>query len=132
MKMLIDKDKLFELLNDCMARYRFAPSPISKIRVDEIRAIRDTIEEQLPTLKVKPKVKGYSAHKVACIIAELFGDDCACNFNNISDWLPEYCDFTDTCCPNPAGVACWEQYLKHKAKHEDDPSHPFADDVMMG
>ncbi len=55
-------------------------------------------------------------HEIAIIIADLFGDDCACNFNNIDEWLPQYCDFRDTCCPNPVGVACWEQYLKYLGK----------------
>ena len=58
--------------------------------------------------------KQYNNHEVACIIADLFGDPCACNFNDIDEWLPYKCDFRETCCPNPVGVACWEQYLKHK------------------
>lgn len=57
--------------------------------------------------------KRYNTHEVACIIAELFGDDCACNFNNIDEWLPDKCDLQDAC-PNTVGVACWEQYLKHR------------------
>lgn len=28
----------------------------------------------------------YTAHEVAVIIADLFGDDCACNFNG-AEWL---------------------------------------------
>lgn len=60
------------------------------------------------------EAKQYNSHEVACIIADLFGDPCACNFNDIDTWLPYKCDFRETCCPNPVGVACWEQYLKHK------------------
>ena len=56
----------------------------------------------------------YNTHEVACIIAELFGDDCACNFNGIDEWLPMKCDFAHTVCPHPVGVACWEQYLKYR------------------
>ena len=29
----------------------------------------------------------YTAHEVAVIIADLFGDDCACNFNDIDEWF---------------------------------------------
>lgn len=58
----------------------------------------------------------YSAHEVAVILANAFGDDCACNFNDNDEWLPMVCDFKDTVCPNPCGVACWEQYLKHNPK----------------
>ena len=73
----------------------------------------------------------YTRHEVACIIADLFGGTCACDYledlSNIMDsltaeefdysgndeWLPQYCDFAETICPNTVGVACWEQYLKN-------------------
>ena len=55
----------------------------------------------------------YTAHEVAVIIADLLGDDCACNFNGIDEWLPFKCELLDAC-PNPFGVACWEQYLKYR------------------
>ena len=64
----------------------------------------------------------YNAHEVACILAELFDDNCACNFSGIDEWLPEYCEVIDAC-PNPDGVACWEQYLKHKEKKNDEQTH---------
>ena len=57
----------------------------------------------------------WNNHKVACLLAEMFGDDCACNFNGIDQWLPRKCDFAETVCPHPAGVACWEQFLKHRS-----------------
>ena len=69
--------------------------------------------EALELLK-EQEAKQYNNHEVACILADLFGDPCACNFNDIDTWLPYKCDFRETCCPNPVGVACWEQYLKHK------------------
>jgi hypothetical protein len=56
----------------------------------------------------------YTSHEVAEIIAELFGDDCACNFNSIDEWLPFKCELQEAC-PNPVGVACWEQYLKYRS-----------------
>lgn len=54
-------------------------------------------------------------HTVACLLAELFGDTCACNYNDIAEWLPEKCELLDSC-PYPVGVACWEQFLTHKAE----------------
>lgn len=60
------------------------------------------------------EAKQYNSHDVACIIADLFGDPCACNFNDIDSWLPYKCDFRENWCPNPPGVGCWEQYLKHR------------------
>ena len=66
----------------------------------------------------------YTRHEVACIIADLFGDTCACNFNDIDEWLPYYCDFAQTICPDVVGVACWEQYLEHMDK--DVSAWPYA------
>lgn len=54
-----------------------------------------------------------SVHEVAGLLAEMFGDDCACNINCIDEWLPDYCEF-ESKCPEPGGVVCWEQYLKHR------------------
>ena len=58
----------------------------------------------------------WNNHEVACLLAEMFGDGCACNFNGIDEWLPMKCDFAETACPHPVGVACWEQFLKHREK----------------
>ena len=66
----------------------------------------------IKALKQEPKT-GWNNHQIACMLADLFGDACACNYNGIDEWLGELCDFKDTCCPNPVGVACWEQFLKY-------------------
>ena len=55
----------------------------------------------------------YTAHEVAVIIADLFGDECACNFNGIDEWLPFKCELIESC-HNTFCVACWEQYLKYR------------------
>ena len=55
-------------------------------------------------------------HEVACIIADVIGDACACNVNGNDEWLPQYCDFAEKECPYVIGVTCWEQYLKHLDK----------------
>ena len=55
----------------------------------------------------------YTRHEVACIIADLFGGTCACDYSGNDEWLPQYCEFAETNCPNVVGVTCWEQYLKH-------------------
>lgn len=60
----------------------------------------------------------YNAHEVACILAEVTGDDRACNVNGNDEWLPLFCELIDVC-PNPAGVACWEQYLKYFDKKSE-------------
>ena len=62
----------------------------------------------------------YTANHVAEIITELLGDPCACNFNGNNEWLPALCDFAeDDLCPHPDGVACWEQWLKHRKEHNE-------------
>ena len=56
-------------------------------------------------------------HEVACVLSELFDDPCACNYNGIDEWLSYKCELQDDC-PNPVGVACWEQYLKYRGEKE--------------
>ena len=75
----------------------------------------DTIRE-LPS--AQPQTE-WNNHTVACLLAELFGDACACNYNGIDEWLPEKCEVIDAC-PNPVGVACWEQFLTHRAERRQD------------
>ena len=95
----------------------------AKIRFPHDRAIMFDLIKNAPTVDAVEVVHGqrlYNAHEVAVIIANLFGDDCACNFNSIDEWLPFRCELQDAC-PNPAGVACWEQYLKFRdAKMDGD------------
>lgn len=61
----------------------------------------------------------WNNHTVACLLKELFDDTCACNYNGIDEWLPGKCELLDSC-PYPVGVACWEQFLKHKAERRTD------------
>lgn len=61
----------------------------------------------------------WNNHTVACLLAEMYGEDCACNFNGIDEWLPEKCEVIDSC-PNPVGAACWEQFLKHRSERRTD------------
>ena len=58
----------------------------------------------------------YTRHEVACIIAELFGGTCACDYSGNDEWLPYCCELDK--CPGD-GVACWEQYLLYKDKREE-------------
>ena len=81
--------------------------------------------EFVPIFRMKQWFEHISAqpewnnHTVACLLADLYDDPCACNYNNISEWLPEKCEVIDSC-PNPVGVACWEQFLKHRAERRED------------
>ena len=94
-------------------------------RTDVFNAVRgeerggyvdETVECMLKVMSDLPSVTPeWNNHTVACLLAELFDDTCACNYNGIDEWLPEKCEVIDSC-PNPVGVACWEQYLKHRAE----------------
>ena len=70
--------------------------------------------KQLPSAQPE-----WNNHTVACLLADIFDDTCACNYNGIDEWLPEKCEVIDAC-PKPAGVACWEQFLKHRAEKRTD------------
>jgi hypothetical protein len=77
-------------------------------------------QSDVDALKALPSAQPeWNNHTVAYLLAELFGDTCACNYNDIDEWLPEKCELLDSC-PNPGGVACWEQFLKHKAERRTD------------
>ncbi len=68
----------------------------------------------------RPEQEGMMTnHEVACLLDDLFGRDCACDYCGIDEWLPEKCDF-GTLCPDKdlVGVTCWEQYLKHRDRGE--------------
>lgn len=85
--------------------------------VNELLKHNKAISKELKTLPSTDAVQWWSNYEVACILAELFGDDCACNYNGIDEWLPLVCDLKDSC-PNTVGVACWEQFLKHYGESE--------------
>lgn len=53
----------------------------------------------------------FNTHQVACMLADIFKDNCACNYNGNDEWLPKVCDLADTSCPDTFGVACWEQFV---------------------
>ena len=75
----------------------------------------DKAEVQTELMMLPSAQPEWNNHTVACLLTELFDDACACNYNDIDEWLPEKCEVIDAC-PNPVGVACWEQYLKHRAE----------------
>ena len=87
-------------------------------KADELEIIKQAMRNT-PVMLLPPAQPEWNNHTVACLLAELFGDDCACNYNGIDEWLPNKCELLDSC-PNPGGVACWEQYLKHRAERRTD------------
>lgn len=99
--------------NDLISRQAAIDSPVRMVS-EGLEWIPVYHIKELPSAEPE-----WNNHAVACLLAELFDDTCACNYNNIDEWLPEKCELLDSC-PNPAGVACWEQFLKHKAERRTD------------
>lgn len=88
----------------------YFPEDIPFMSKEELRENGIRIPKDVPVPPAQPE---WNSHTVACLLAELFNDTCACNYNGIDEWLPEKCELLDSC-PNPGGVACWEQYLKYR------------------
>lgn len=59
----------------------------------------------------------WTTEEVAEILANLIGDECACNFNGIDEWLPERCKYAESTCPNPQEKhGCWKEWLLQLAE----------------
>ena len=82
------------------------------------RLWRNAYEQGKADAEVERKTWRWNDHEVACIIADLMGDACACNVNGIDEWLPRFCEFANNECPYPVDVACWEQYLKWRGEND--------------
>lgn len=92
----------------------------SLVKDDYTHGVQSGMEKAKYVIEALPSAQPeWNNHTVACLLAELFDDTCACNYNGIDEWLPEKCEVIDSC-PNPVGVACWEQYLKHRAERRTD------------
>ena len=112
MARLIDADALMVWLVNMLNEFDDGNDP------HEIK--REMFQVVLAKTRKMPTVGGWiSVKEAANIIAELFGDDCACNFNGIDEWLPQYCEHAATDCPHTAGTTCWEQYIKYLNKKPD-------------
>lgn len=111
---LISREQTHELLSERMrdtALYN-ACEDAGTILID---IVQNRLERWLNELPSAQKTGEWTNHEVACLLADLFDDTCACNYNGIDEWLPKYCEVIDDC-PNPVGVACWEQFLTHRAR----------------
>lgn len=54
----------------------------------------------------------WTTDEVAQLLANIFGDECACNWSGIDEWLPEACKYAETTCPSPKEInGCWKQFL---------------------
>lgn len=114
---LMDIEKLIEQLNGYFEGkdLKRGVALDAATALSALQAENEKLRAELEQVKKKNK---YSAHDVALILSDAFGDSCACNFNGNDEWLPEKCELLDVC-PDVVGVACWEQYLKWLGQKED-------------
>ena len=68
--------------------------------------------DKAPT--ITPPDEPLTLETVAEILAEQFGDECACNFNGSDEWLPGVCQYENTCPNPPERLGCWMELLRHK------------------
>lgn len=68
--------------------------------------------QAMPTLT--PPNEWVSVEMVAEILAEQFGDECACNVNGNDEWLPMMCHYGDVCPDPPEHLGCWMELLRNK------------------
>lgn len=67
---------------------------------------------RFPSAQPERKVGEWTTEQVAELLANMFGEECACNFNGIDEWLPSACKYSETTCPNPKEKhGCWMQFL---------------------
>ena len=97
----------------------------------EREALREKILGQFPDahypswyaelLNEVPTTDVVEADKVAEMLYEVYGDPCACNYNNNDEWLSEACEYDFDECPEPKDpLGCWKQYVKHYGERRND------------
>jgi len=83
-------------------------------RFDHVPLVQEAIKKAMdcmPTIEEREKGK-WTTEQVAELLANMFGEECACNFNGIDEWLPSACKYSETTCPNPKEKhGCWMQFL---------------------
>lgn len=57
---------------------------------------------------------------VAEMLADLFGEECCCDYNGIDEWLPMLCEYSDTCPETIGKNGCWKQFIKHWEERKKD------------
>lgn len=83
----------------------------SQERINQTEVILHYLES-MPSAEPVGKKGEWTTEEVAEILASVLGDECACNFNGIDEWLPSACKYADTECPTPKEKhGCWIQFL---------------------
>lgn len=75
---------------------------------------RDSARVTLARPALTPPNEALTLEEVAEILAEQFGDECACNVNGNDEWLPMMCHYGDVCPDPPEHLGCWMELLRNK------------------
>ena len=94
---------------------------------DKYEAITDCID----AVESVPTVDAVELRDVAKMLYEMFADSCACNYNDIDEWLPYVCKYEKSGeCPSPNDeYGCWMEFLRNKLGVNDGKTNlcGFAD-----
>lgn len=90
----------------------------SEVITGELPSVEKTqLSEEDATFDIPSAEPTWTTEEVAEILANLIGDECACNFNGIDEWLPERCKYAESTCPNPQEKhGCWKEWLLQLAE----------------
>lgn len=81
----------------------------------DLQAYKDSFAYRivLNNIVSAPAVDAIPIDTVAEMLAELFGEECCCNYNGIDEWLPYLCEYSETCPDTIGKNGCWKQLIKH-------------------
>lgn len=111
------RKEVIEALTHCIdwAKEPLEESFCNGMPVEVLVTARNLLEQQEGN--IDKKSHEFALDEVAEIIYELFGDGCACNFNDIAEYMYDKCQYSLTECPYPKEhLGCWKEYLKSMKK----------------
>lgn len=79
-----------------------------------------TYKECRQALREATAVDAIPIEDVAEMLADLFGEECCCNYNGIDEWLPYLCEHSETCPDTIGKNGCWKQFIKHWKERQKD------------
>ena len=107
---LISREALVEYLRRDFG-YHFPLYDGSRLGTTQLLVTREDVISAI--LHNIPAVDAIPIDDVAEMLAELFGEECCCDYNGIDEWLPFLCEYSDTCPETIGKNGCWKQFIKH-------------------
>lgn len=83
-------------------------------KIPQLRGI--TYGRMKKAVEETPAIDAVEVDVVAEMLADLFGSECACNFNDIDEYLPN-----EACldCPKDGDHKCWKRYINEWQKRRE-------------